>query len=106
MAGIWEIVKGDAGELVRRLNVSLLQTELMGVALGVRTRADAKTNLEVGLHRALDAAETTDLVAMADEYETGTIQNKLVYNEKAKFALNAAELTLISETEFRTVLGI
>ena len=106
MAGIWEIVKGDVGEEGVRLNVSLLQTELMGVTLGLRTRAEAKANLEVGLQRVLSTAEATDLVAMADEYETGTIQDKLVYNEKAKFALNAAELVLINETSFRTALGI
>jgi len=106
MAGIWEIVKGDVGETDRRLNVSLVQTELMGVALGLRTRAEAKANLEVGLERVLDAAEAADLSAIADEYEAGNIQSKLVYNEKAKFCLNAAELDLIDEATFRTALGI
>jgi len=106
MAGIWEITKGDVPEGAARLNVSLLQTELMGVALGLRTRADAKANLEVGLERVLDAAEAADLTAMADEYDLGSPQVKLVYNEKTKFCLNAAELNLIDEADFRTALGI
>jgi hypothetical protein len=103
MAGIWEIVRGNTDV---RLNVSLLQTELMGVALGVRTRAQAQANLETELERTLDQAESDDLTLMANEYEAGNVQSKLVYNEKAKFALNAAELELIDETSFRSVLGI
>jgi phage-related protein len=106
MAGIWEIVQGDTGEGAPRLNVSLVRTELTGLALGVRTRPQAKLNLEAKLGRVLDAAETTDLNALADEFETGNIQAKLVYSAKTEFALNAAELNLIDETEFRTVLGI
>ena len=106
MAGLWEIVKGDAGENVNRLNVSLLQTELMGIALGLRTRSEAKANLEIGLERVLSAEEATDLTAMADVYDSGNVQAKLVYNEKTKFCLNAAELVLIDETTFRTTLGI
>ena len=106
MAGIWEITKGDVGEGQPRLNVSLVRTELTGLALGVRTRAQAKLNLENELGRVLSAEETTDLDALADEFEAGTIQSKLVYSAKTEFALNAAELDLIDETEFRTVLGI
>jgi hypothetical protein len=106
MAGLWDITKGDAGELVRRVNVTLLRTELTGVALSVRTRADAKTNIEGQLGRELDTAETTDLNAIADIFETGTAEDRLVYAAKVEMTLNAAELNIINETEFRTLLGI
>jgi len=107
MAGIWERVTVDpTDEAQLRLNVSLLETELTGVALGIRTRAAAKANLEAELGQALSGAEATDLAAIADEFDAGTTQQRLVYAHKIKFVLNAAELQLIDETEFRAVLGI
>jgi len=106
MAGLWEIVRGDAGENVSRLNVSLIRTELTGLALGVTTRAIARDHLEAEIGRTLTSEEMTDINALADEFETGTIQSKLVYAAKTEYALNAAELVLINETTFRSVLGI
>lgn len=111
MAGIWERVRGDVPEGWRRINVSFLRTELLLVGMGVRTRADAKTHIEGELGLSLSVDETTDLDAIADEIEAGTIQSKLVYAAKMEACLNAAELRkpgveMITETEFRTVLGI
>lgn len=106
MAGIWERVRKAQSETDRRINVSLLETELTGVALGVRTRAEAKANIETELGLSLSAAENTDLQNMADNFETGTVQDRLVYAHKVKFCLNGAELGLIDETEFRTTLSI
>ena len=106
MAGLWNIVVGSAGENIRRLNVLLLRTELTGVAMGIRLRAAAKQNLETELGRVLTTDEANDLISIANIFDAGTIQDKLVYAAKMEFAFNAAELNLIEETEFRTVLGI
>ena len=46
MAGIWERVKGDAPEEVRRINVTLLRTELLLVAMGTRTRSQSREDFE------------------------------------------------------------
>ena len=105
MAGIWERVVGGA-EDAQRLNVSLLRTELTGVALGIRTLAEGKAALEAELGATLNTAETTDLTAISGAIDAGTTQQRLVYAAKMEFALNAAELALIDETEFRSVLGI
>lgn len=104
MAGIWPIL-APAGE-GEHLNITLLRCELTGVALGVRTRADAKANIESWLGRSLTTEEITDLNAMADNFETGTVENRLVYNSKVEMALNASELGLITESQFRTLVGI
>lgn len=107
MAGLWDIVWSDPNaEFQKRLNVSLLETELTGLALGVRTRAQALTNLSTNLGRTLTTSETNDLSNLADQFQAGSTQSKLVYFHKTQFALNAAELNLITEAEFRTVLGI
>jgi hypothetical protein len=106
MAGLWNVVKGDAGQLVKRVNITLLRCELIGVALGVRTRSAAKTNIESELGRELNTEEAVDLTAIADNFETGTVQDRLVYNTKVEMILNAAELNLINETQFRNLLGI
>jgi hypothetical protein len=105
MAGIWELVEAP-GELTLHINITLLRTELTGVALGVRTRADAKANLEGQLGRSLDTAETTDLNAIADNFETGTTTDRLVYAAKVEMALNASELGIVNETQWRTLVGI
>ena len=106
MAGLWDIVKGDAGEMVHRVNITLLRCELAGVALGVRTRSAAKANIEARLGRELVNDEITDLTAIADNFEIGTAQDRLVYNTKVEMTLNAAELNIINETQFRDLLGI
>ena len=105
MSGIWELVKAP-DETGAHMNITLLRCELTGVALGVRTRANAKTSIEAKLGRELDTAETTDLTALADNFETGTVEDRLVYNSKVEMALNASELGLINETQFRTLVGI
>ena len=105
MSGIWELVKAPS-ELTQHINITLLRCELTGVALGVRTRADAKANIEARLGRTLDTAETNDLVAIADNFETGTVEDRLVYNSKVEMTLNASELGLINETQFRTLMDI
>ena len=105
MSGIWEIVK-RGGENNKRLNVSLVRTELTGVAMGLRTRAAAKANIEDRFGRELTTEETADLVAIADQFETGTVQDRIVYALKLEMTLNAAELGLVEEAGFRSVLGI
>jgi len=101
---LWEILApSPEGE---HMNITLLRCELVGVALGVRTRANAKTNIESWLGRVLDAGEATDLSAIADNFETGTVEDRLVYNSTVEMALNAAELGLINETQFRTLVSI
>lgn len=106
MAGIWDRVVGsDSPDGPARLNVSLLETEITGVILGVRTRVDAKANLETELGETLSTAEAADLIAIVDALEIGSVQAKLVEIHKLHFALNAAELQLIDETTFRSVVG-
>ena len=105
MSGLWDIV-GVMNELSEHVNITLLRCELTGVAMGVRTRADAKTNIETKLGRELDTNETTDLNAVADLFETGTVQDRLVYAAKVEMTLNAAEIGLLNETQFRSLLGI
>ena len=106
MAGIWERVHTQGGESQVRVNVSLLRTELMGLALGVRTRADARVNLEAEMGEVFTAPELVDLNLLADIFETGNVEAKLVYAHKVDFALNEGELNLIDEATFRSVLGI
>jgi len=106
MSGLWDIARGSLEANIPRINVLLLRTELMGVALGLRTRAMAKINIESELGRALTLDEINDLILIANQFESGSIADRLVYNIKTEFALNAAELNLIEEEEFRTVLGI
>ena len=105
MSGLWDIT-GIREENAEHMNITLLRCELTGVAMGVRTRADAKANIESWLGRVLSSGETVDLNAIADNFETGTVQDRLVYAAKAEMALNAAELVLINETQFRTLLDI
>ena len=106
MAGIWERVRKATSETDNRINIRLLQLELTGLALGVRTRADARLNIESELHEVLNTDELTDLNNLADLYEQGSVQSKLVFAHTVDFALNEAELGLITETEFRTILGL
>ena len=106
MSGIWERVAPNGDENQIRVNVSLLETELTGVSLGVRARADAKNAIESNMEDTLTAAELVDLNAMADIFETGSTLDRLVYAHKVKYALNSAEVNQIDEATFRTVLGI
>lgn len=105
MAGLWNLV-GDRTEMAEHVNITLLRVELTGVALTVRTRAEAKANIENRLGRALSVDETTDLTAIADNLEIGTTTDRLVYAAKLEMILNAGELGLSNETEFRSILGI
>ena len=106
MAGIWDRVVGSNDpDGPRRLNVSLLETEITGVILGARSQADAKANLEAQLGESLSVDETADLVAIVAALDSGSVQSKLVDVHKLKFALNAAELQLIDEGSFRSVVS-
>ena len=104
--GIWNRVKPDGSEDQVLLNIVLLRTELTGVALNMRTKAEVKANLESVMGEALLEDEAADLLAMATHLSTGTTEDRLVYAAKLEFALIAAASGLINETKFRTVLGI
>lgn len=107
MAGMWEKVAEDLTATIDRVNVSLLRTELTGVSLNIRTRAEAKAAIETSIGAGdLTADQLTDLNEMAANFETGTTQDRLVYAAKFEYANNAAELGLINETEWRTVINI
>ncbi len=113
MAGLWDITWGDPDALDQeRVNVSLVETELTGVALGVRTKAAALATIEASLGRSLTGTvgtlgtELGDLDQLADDFSQGATQSRLVLAHKSGFALNAAELNLIDEATFRSVLGI
>ena len=105
MSGLWDII-GIRNENAEHLAIALLRTELAAVALGLQTRQNARDHIEEWFGRALDANELIDLNAIADIFETGTPTDRLVYSAKVEMALNAAELTLINETQFRSILGI
>jgi len=106
MAGIWDRVTQSGSETQIRVNVSLLRTELAGLALGVVTRADARAHIEANMGDTFTAAEVVDLNLIADAFETGSTQERLVYAHKVEFALNAGEVDVITEAVFRTVLGL
>lgn len=106
MSGLFELVRNDGDDMQERINVSAIRTELTGVAFSLRTGAEAKTNLETVLGREFDAAETTDLSAISTQFNTGTTEDKLTYAAKLEYVLNGAEINLVDETEFRSVLGI
>ena len=113
MAGIWELVATiPPSENQHRINVSLLETELTGYALGVRTKPQALATLESSLGRAFTGngatigTELGDVNKMADDFASGNVQSKLVLAHKIKWALNAAELQLTDEAKFRNVMDI
>jgi len=106
MSGLFELIRSDGTDVQERINVSAVRTELTGVAFSLRTGGEAKTNLETLLGRVLDTAETTDLTAISAQFNTGTVQDKLTYAAKLEYVLNGAEINLVDETEFRSVLGI
>ena len=113
MAGLWDIAVGSNDpDAPPRINVSLLTTELTGIALGHRTTAEARTSLETEFGRAFTGnagtigTELGDLNALAAEINQGAVQSKLVYAHSMQWALNAAELQLIDETTFRAALNI
>lgn len=111
MAGIWDIVENPTGE-TERINVSAVHTEILAVGLTVHDKATALSKLESVLGRDLtgDAGtvgtEKGDLNAIADAISSGTVEDRLVYAAKLHSMLNAAELSLTDEAEFRTTLGI
>jgi len=105
MSGLWDII-GIRNENAEHLAIALLRTELVGVALSVQTRTNARDHIEDWFGRVLNSGEMVDLNAIADNYETGTVEDRLVYDKKVELALNGAELTLINETQFRNILDI
>ena len=106
MAGMWDLVYQNFDPSFKRINIKLFRCELVGVALGVRARANAKTNIETELGRTLSTEEIADLTAIADNFETGTVEDRLVYNSKVEMACNAAELGIITESQWRALMEI
>lgn len=107
MAGLWDIVTVEPGnENQMRINITLLRTQLVGVAVGLFSTVDARNALEADLGRAFTPAELTDLTALLNHFMTGTTTDRLVYSHKVETALIAAELQLTDEAAFRTLLEI
>lgn len=106
MAGLWDYVTTSGGEMQKRVNVSLVYTELSLVAHGVHTAAEALAFVEAELGEALPQAARNDLSALVAAISAGAVQSRLVYGTKLQAMLNAGELGLVDETTWRTVLGI
>lgn len=104
MAGLYDIIAsgGDA-----KLDNHLMDAALVLVATGDVTEAAAKTALENKLGRVLTAAEDTDLSNINTELNAQPDTTaKLVYNAKVMAAGIAAENGEITDTKWRSILGI
>lgn len=107
MAGLWDIVTVTGDENQQRVNISLLRDMLTGLQFGVYTGSEARATLETSLGRSFSTDEWNDLLAINTQLGGQADKtDKLVYLHKLTLMLNSAELTLVDEAEFRSVLGI
>lgn len=113
MAGIWDYVTVTGDEMQRRVNVSQLRIEIASAALGIVLEKDPKTamdsakaKLELAANIKLPADALADIDKISAKSKEGTVLDQVVYAMKLEYALTAAELRMIDETTFRSVLGI
>lgn len=105
MAGIWELVS-HANDETSNMPNHLLDAALVLVGAGHFTGAQAIAALESVIGRSFDAAELADLTALSALVSTGSTQARLVVMEEIKAAAIAAEAGVITETQYRAVLGL
>lgn len=110
MAGIWERVKQGAEHRVHshHLDSAFVYKEL-GVFTNAQLLDDINRVATENEHpeRELTAAETTDLQNIATQLAgAGSATNRLVYLQRIRATFYAAEISSISEAQFRSILGI
>ena len=106
MPGIWERVR-PTGPFEPRMPILPLKTELLGLALGLRTIGDMRDTLEnVFSGEAFSVDDLVDIDALAAKITTGTTSHRLEYAARREWALMAAENGQITEAAFRSALEI
>ena len=104
MAGLWERIKNTAEE---RVGVHLLEAGIVLHATNAFTKTQIRDAINTTLTTPLSVAETTDLELIVDKLDAElTTILKLVYLEKVKAWTIAAEHGVVTETQFRSALGI
>lgn len=104
MAGIYERIKSTVDD---RVGSHLIDAAYVFVHTGTFTNQQVINAINSTISSPLTAAETTDLNNISTALSNaGSATNKLVYLEKIKSAFIYAELGIINEATFRSVLGI
>ncbi len=104
MAGIWERVRGDADD---RINAHLFEAAFVFNATGTFTEQQIINALNDNLISPLTANELTDLNNITSQMSLQANNTlKLIYMEKIKSALICAEVGVINEVTFRSILNI
>ena len=104
MAGIWERIKSDAQD---RVSSHLLDAAYVFVHTGTFTNNQVVNAINGTIEIPLTVEEKTDLSNISKALSNaGSVTNKLVYLEKIKSAFICAEIGIINEATFRSLLGI
>lgn len=108
MAGIWERIKQDLPEDVERVPSHLLDIVFVLYASGtIPNRALALSKINEKLDVQLNFASQSDLNGIAQSYDDQVgLVDKLRYLLNVKAAILGAETGVLTEAEFRTLLGI
>lgn len=112
MAGIWERIKRDLPESVGRVEAHMLDIVFVLYASGtIPNKQLALAKIAEHLERTevepLSFAAQSDLNSIADAYDAAVgLADKLRYLLHVKAAILGAETGVLSEAEFRNLLGI
>jgi hypothetical protein len=107
MAGIWERLRTNNVVNPDLIGVHLLESASVLNALGEFTPAQVISGVNSQLKVPLSATELVDLNNIATQLAAQSNNTlKLVYLERIKAATLCAQLNLITEAKFRSILGI
>ena len=105
MAGIWDIVASLPVEGQQRIDIGLLRMNLTAVGLNTIEYPQGREYLEQSFGRPFNEAELDDLISLL----TNLFNDPLTAVESGaicEFVFKLAELRMIDEPTFRTLLGI
>lgn len=104
MSGIYERIKPTAND---RVSSHLLEASYVFKHTGTFTDVQIVNAINTTITAQLTQSEKTDLTNISTALtNAGSVTNKLVYLEKIKAAFICAEIGVINEATFRSVLGI
>ena len=108
MAGIWERIKQDLTADESRVSAHLLDIVFVLYASGtIPNRALALSKINEHIDVPLDFAAQSDLNGIAQAYDDQVgLADKLRYLLHVKAGIIGAETGVLTEAEFRTLLGI
>ena len=105
MAGIWDIVASLDSETQQRIDIGLLRMTLTAVGLNTIEYPQGREYLEQSFGREFTEEELDDLISMLTNMfndPTTAVQSGVT----CEFVFKLAEIRLIDEPTFRTMLGI